>query len=362
MPDLTTAYNWAIDECNKPNVGYSQTHRNQQTVGGVTYYDCSSFIWYALKAGDFDVNSAYKVATGYDYSGNAITTQNLEKWLRALGFASVDINGVWKPSDIVWRVGHTEIVYSGGNARGITMGAHSSTYELDRQVSINTHESTKEQYSSLWRYGGAGLTVSLEVVSAICGNWYHESSINPAIWEGLQVSSWTSLGHGYGLGQWTNTGGDTHGRLYRMHEYLIANGYPENSGQGQLEYFIEEGVWYSTQEASDFSTLTDFLTSDSNDIEYLTHAFNIGWEGIHDSSWDIRVTYANECYEYLLEHYDDKVEWISGNRFLSKSEILNNAVLVYQYLSGHTPPIPPVPPTPPQLNRKSNIWIMLKRR
>lgn len=362
MPDLTKAYNWAIDECNKPNVGYSQNYRNQQTVGGVTYYDCSSFIWYALKAGNFDVNSAYKVATGYDYSGNAITTHNLEKWLRALGFASVDINGVWKPSDIVWRVGHTEIVYRGGNACGITMGAHSSTYELDRQVSINTSESTKEQYSSLWRYGGAGLTVSLEVVSAICGNWYHESSINPAIWEGLQVSSWTSLGHGYGLGQWTNTGGDTHGRLYRMHEYLIANGYPENSGQGQLEYFIEEGVWYSTQEASSFLTLNDFLNSDSTDIEFLTHAFNIGWEGIHDDSWDIRVTYANECHEYLLEHYDDKVEWISGNRFLSKSEIFNNTVLVYQYLSGHTPPIPPVPPTPPQLNRKSNIWIMLKRR
>ena len=41
MPDLNTAYSWAINTCDAPNVGYSQTYRNQQQVNGVTYYDCS---------------------------------------------------------------------------------------------------------------------------------------------------------------------------------------------------------------------------------------------------------------------------------------------------------------------------------
>ena len=51
MPDINKAYSWAIQTCNAPNVGYSNAYRNQQTVGGITYYDCSSFINYALLAG-----------------------------------------------------------------------------------------------------------------------------------------------------------------------------------------------------------------------------------------------------------------------------------------------------------------------
>lgn len=51
MPDINKSYSWAIETCNAPNVGYSNAYRNQQTVGGITYYDCSSFINYALLAG-----------------------------------------------------------------------------------------------------------------------------------------------------------------------------------------------------------------------------------------------------------------------------------------------------------------------
>ena len=54
MPDINRSYSWAINTCNADNVGYSQSYRNQKTVNGITYYDCSSFIWYALKAGNFD--------------------------------------------------------------------------------------------------------------------------------------------------------------------------------------------------------------------------------------------------------------------------------------------------------------------
>ena len=51
MPDINAAYTWAVNCCNLPNVGYNNDYRNQRTVNGITYYDCSSFINYALLFG-----------------------------------------------------------------------------------------------------------------------------------------------------------------------------------------------------------------------------------------------------------------------------------------------------------------------
>lgn len=341
MPDINRSYSWAINTCNADNVGYSQNYRNQKTVNGITYYDCSSFIWYALKAGNFDVEGAYQQALGYAYSGNAITTQNMRAWLIALGYSIVDINGQWNAGDILLRSGHTEMVYQGGVGRGVTMGAHTSNASLANQVSINNYESTASSWTTLFRYGNTPAeddTISIEVISAICGNWYHESNINPGIYEGLHVVNLTddnAIG-GYGLGQWTNNPNTGLTRRTELVEYLRSNGYADDSGDGQLAYFIEENVWYSTQEASAYSDLNDFLYTDNTDIEALTHAFNIGWEGIHDSSWNTRVTYAQKCYQYIQEHGNDTSisTWVKGNRWLTESEILNNAVLVYRYLNN----------------------------
>lgn len=58
-PNIQAAYNWAVETCAKPNVGYSQQFRNEVTVNGITYYDCSSFVWFALKAGGFAVVEGY---------------------------------------------------------------------------------------------------------------------------------------------------------------------------------------------------------------------------------------------------------------------------------------------------------------
>lgn len=67
MPDINAAWRWAVNTCNAPNIGYSQTYRNQQTVGGVTYYDCSSFINYAILAGGW-------ATPGYAPNNNAFTS------------------------------------------------------------------------------------------------------------------------------------------------------------------------------------------------------------------------------------------------------------------------------------------------
>lgn len=340
MPDLSTAYSWAITTCEAPNVGYSQPYRNQETVNGITYYDCSSFLWYALLKGGFDVEAAYLSATGYAYSGNAIVTANERAWLLALGFTRVPLDGVWASGDILWRSGHTEMVYEGGNGRGITMGAHTANTSLENQVSINTRYSSSDNWSEIYRYVPGSPSVetgySLEVISAICGNWYHESNINPGIYQGLHyfdISDPHTIG-GYGLGQWTNnyvTGVD---RAFDLYNYLTAHNYSLDSGQGQLEFFIAENVWYQTGAASAYSDLTAFLNSQSTDIDELTEAFMVGWEGINDGTLDARQRYAKLCYDYLLANGQNSYEWTAGNRWLSRGEILNNAVLVYQYLSN----------------------------
>ena len=369
MPNLNQAYQWAIDTCNNPNVGYWQDYRNQKTVNGITYYDCSSFIWYALQAGGFDVaGQAYKTAVGEAYTGNAITTHTEKAWLQALGWTQVPLSGEWKPCDILWRTGHTEMVYEGGTGTGRTMGAHGrNNIALVNQVSIKTTWDTASQWESLWRYGSGGATAgpSIYVISAICGNWRQESAINAGLWEGRREGTWTELNHGYGLGQWTNTGGNTHGRLYQLHEWLVSNGYDIDDADAQIDYLIHEGTWYSVDEASSFRTLDDFLSSESTDIEFLTHAFNIGWEGIHDSSWGDRVTYALSIYDYIRQHADDQsiTTWYKGNRYLSVAELNNNAVMAYRHFNGLVIPPQPTPPIPPQPTYgkgKMPVWMMLR--
>lgn len=344
MPDINRAYSWAINTCNAPNVGYSQGYkRNQITVNGITYYDCSSFIWYSLLSGGFDVESAFQVATGEAYSGNAITTANEQAWLTALGFTQMPIDGEWLSGDILWRRGHTEMVYEGGTGRGRTMGAHSDAYALERQVSINTAFSTSSSWSTLWRYGSGGAVegISIYVISAIAGNWVAESNLNPGYWEGGVVSGWDSLYHGYGLGQWTNTGGDTHGRLYQLHDYLSTNGYADDSGDGEVSFFLYENDWRKTvsidgvEYVSQYDNLTEFLHSTSTNISELTVEFVLHWERIHGDQ-QARIEYAERIFTYLQTNGNDPsvTEWVSGNRYLSWTEIYNNAVMLYRFLSA----------------------------
>lgn len=156
MPNLNLSYDWEVQKCNEPNIGYSQAYRNQQTVNGITYYDCSSFVWYALIAGGFDVLTAYQQTMGYAYSGNAIVTDYMVPFLIALGFVEVPLTGEWKPGNIVCLPGvHCEMVHTGGMGEGITMGAHSDGLPLADQVSINNYYNHgADFYSHMLEYQG----------------------------------------------------------------------------------------------------------------------------------------------------------------------------------------------------------------
>lgn len=197
---------------------------------------------------------------------------------------------------------------------------------------------------------------SIYVISAICGNFWQESTVNPGLWQGTVVGA-----PGYGLGQWTDNSATD--RRTRLFNWLDANGYSRDDGNAQLEYLIYENVWYSVGAAASYDNLTAFLESTSTDIAALTSAYMRGWEGISDDgTLAFRQEKAQECYTYITEHAKDTsiTEWITGNRYLSDSERLNNAVMVYRYLNGETPP-----PTPTRAKRHHlPIWLYpsMKRR
>jgi hypothetical protein len=328
QPDLNRAYSWAIETCNAPNVGYSQAYRNAQTVGGVTYYDCSSFINYALLAGGW-------TTPGYAPASNAFTTYTEASVLLSLGFTEVNASGEYLAGDIGLSEGHTEMCYSGGTGAGVFMGAHTDNAPLADQVSIGNYT---RSFPRLFRYGSGGATgygVSQYVAAAIAGNMWQESSLSPGVWENLTPAPPTAINVGYGLGQWTNTGGDTHGRLYRLIDWLTSNNYALDDGNAQLDYLVHEDVWYHHSEYP-FNSLTEFLQSTSTDITMLTHAYNLCWEGIREGSWDARVTYANQCYSYIVQHAQDPsiTSWYNQNNYLTTEQRLNNAVMLYRKMSA----------------------------
>ena len=228
MPDINTAYTWAITCCNLPNVGYSQAYRNQQTVNGITYYDCSSFINYALLAGGW-------TTPGYAPSSNAFTTYTMEGVLQGLGFSQVDPTGLILPGDIGVSDTHTEMCYKQGTGSAVFMGAHTDNAPLANQVSIGSSGGNvdyQRTFPRLWRYGeGASGEVgytwitggnseyfedygdkqknnaacifsyfyfkgwTINAIAGLCGNIMQESKFNPAL---IEIG-----GTGHGLVQWT---------------------------------------------------------------------------------------------------------------------------------------------------------------
>lgn len=140
--------NWCIEKCNDPNVGYSQAHREEETINGITYYDCSSFIWYGLKHNDFDID-----ATGhptYAFNTTAMPTD-----LPLMGFVEVDRTGQLLPGDIGVTTTHAEVVYEGGIGSAVFMGAHNDSLPLADQVSINNYTTQGTDFDSIWRFQGS---------------------------------------------------------------------------------------------------------------------------------------------------------------------------------------------------------------
>lgn len=308
---ITRAYNWAVQTCNASNVGYSQSYRCGQTVGGVTYYDCSSFI------------SAALTEAGFTSSNPWFTTYTMGTYLKQWGFTHYSAaSTTWKAGDVLVRddndfkspynYAHTEMVYDAD--KGYTMGAHSANHTLADQVSINSYDG-HGVWTDLWRVGAGGATLedwtpaghpyanasgmtwyedigtggyeigseaatnnaklvmyflynigwSRQAIYAILGNMQAECGLNPAASE--------YLGSGFGLVQWTpSSSGATnplitnlktiYGTSWGAYDYtdgtcqmnaLIAEYMQANYEQKHYEFSKNTGVgrqWYNADGSS----------------------------------------------------------------------------------------------------------------
>lgn len=155
--------NWAAAMCNMADVGYSQTYRNYQTVNGITYFDCSSFVFFALwLGGGMDVASSVlpswlrKSTNLQDYkdgNANAWTVTPITQALNYFGWSQVNVDPqYWLPGDILVKTStHVEICYSAPSPLE-EAGAHGTgqgTLPLADQVSIRPTYSG--YYDQVWR-------------------------------------------------------------------------------------------------------------------------------------------------------------------------------------------------------------------
>lgn len=199
------------------------------------------------------------------------------------------------------------------------------------------------------------MATSIYVIAAMCGCWYRESGVNPGIWESLVPCAWdyeyeyTSKG-GYGLGQWTNVG-TSDGRLYRLHQWVNANGYTDGDGNGQVAYITVEGYWNGSYNGTgdnaetrgSYGSLANFLNSSSTNLDNLVWDFLANWEGVPGNAYSERLEWANKFLTYLQAHGGESASWTSKNNYLSEEESYQNALCVYNYFSGYTPEPEPQP-------------------
>lgn len=214
---------------------------------------------------------------------------------------------------------------------------------------------------------------SLYVIAAMCGNFYAESTMSPGIWEGLHsfdswvwdgTSSTPGPGHGFGLGQWTNSSVGDDGRLAGLHRWMSGNGYDMDDMSGQILYIQQEATWHVRPQYSDITSFNEFINSDSTDLDQLTSDWFWCWEGPDDDSLPTRQGYARRAYDFIQAHADDESinTIITDNRFLSLSERDNNAVLFYRIWGGTIPPGPGPEPTPGTSKSHMPVWMMILNR
>lgn len=202
-------------------------------------------------------------------------------------------------------------------------------------------------------------------VAAIAGNFAVESNVNPGIWESLQVKTWDYVYDpnnpnqgGYGLGQWTNVSAG--GRLWKLHEWVTANGYADGDGDGQMEYIIHEDYWVnSSSTIGSYTTLTEFLNynATSSDLYMLTHDWLVNWEGIGTGTLNTRYQYAQDFLSHIQQHQNDDpstYHWISTNTYLSDADMKNNVMCMYFWLTSGTP----IPPEP-EKKKGMPLWMYL---
>lgn len=332
---MLTAYQWMIEKCNAPNVGYNQNYRNEKTVNGITYYDCSSMIWYALLHAGFDL----------DKNAWPFTTDTMRKLLVDIGFQRYVIDDIntfkFQKGDILVVHNnshqHTEMVYDTENG-GHTMGAHTWKRPLEEQVSINTYtisQGTPYELCYRWPFSGGdwvsggnseyfgspvkplggnnekqinNATViynyfkaqgwTLEAICGLLGNVQQESTFNPNL---IEID-----GTGHGLVQWTPPTD-----LYKVLDVLYGNHNDWYDGNKQLsvilaEYQQKTGIknwgiepqWYVELAPSNYRMQWNEYVKSTADVGYLARVWEYCYERPAKAHPE-RAENAKAWYEYF---------------------------------------------------------------
>lgn len=319
-----------------------------------TYYDCSSFVWYCLKNGGFDVVGAN--------GGNSwpFTTENMVGVLTRLGFIELPIESEWIAGDIVMyhvsnEEGHTEMVWG---ANHVCMGAHGrnirggGTVPLANQVSIGTkyadYAPTDSHFKRLFRYGNgvlpnyewvyrrtnqyltqsemtnnahcvAGYFLAkgwtANAIAGMLGNMQRECTLNPAFLEEYLPFPFDGLGTG--LVQWTPAEDRYHDPnplrlVFNALGYNYDNDWVDGNKQCDAlyaeyqEYAGEqhrgiEKQWYENFPSvpSQFSMKwTDYIHS-YEDVGYLATVFVYCYERAGVVALEERVANARRWYEVI---------------------------------------------------------------
>lgn len=339
MPDINAAWRWAVNMCNAvdPYAGYDINHRYQEQIGNIVYYDCSSFMWYALVDGG-----------GFVLPSPAFVTGTMRSALTNAGFTIIDNPGastVTIPGDILVHNqgsfgGHTEMVFAGGTGEARTMGAHGSSLPIADQVSINSGFVPLSQFGGygaefLARYGAgvnyqwhnkntgaydrseteaqenvlkmlyilAPLGWTINAVAALAGNQYAESGFNPWRWEFDTVST----SNGYGLFQYTPATKYINSATAATYTGFQPN-YPmgsggQDDGTAQLLFMHNnvDGGYIPTQSYP--LTMQQFRES-TNDPGYLALAWLYNYERPLNPAATAaeRAAQARWWYDFLVNH------------------------------------------------------------
>lgn len=198
-----------------------------------------------------------------------------------------------------------------------------------------------------------GWQASAYVIAAMCGCWYWESGLNPGVWEGLEdlretmgeaawsyVYQYEGVG-GFGLGQWTNTYNQYTEqysmRLLNLHQYVTnpEHNYGDGDGEGQLRFVIHENAWLnSSQSRLGYTSLYEFINSDSTNLEDLVWDFLANWEGVAGDHYQERVENAQEFLECIITHIADDpstFHWFSYNGYPTEESKVNNLMMIWNW-------------------------------
>ena len=301
---MLQAWQWIVDRCNAPDVGYDQNYRNEQTINGITYYDCSSLIFYGLGHAGFEIN-----LTAWPF-----TTKTMPDILKSLGFEEIILPSDYsdfkfQKGDILWIHDessgghqHTEMMYDDTHS----MGAHSKHPPLPDQVSINTYtvwESTIHFWRVYrWPFSGGNWIIggsseyfgdsaselcghnekainnanvikdyflsqgwTINAIAGLCGNIQQESTFNPALQE---VGAGENGGHG--LVQWTPPTD-----LFHVMDVLYGSHADWTDGQKQLSVIYAE-----------FQQSTGIKNWGIDPQWYPRHGYNLTWREWTQSTAD----------------------------------------------------------------------------